>query len=350
MKALPSIAFSGFNGSAGNVTAKVTKERQILSSRSQHSYVTTIAQAVSRNRLSKISRSYKQLSDSQMKGWETLVGYLKGISTFGKAAELTAHNAYVRINTNRILAGMPALKSAPIYTSDVPEVDYDDFWLSPERIVFVGLNTPLEHHRLVVKMSRSANGGVSSGWNDTVIITPALSPDWDEADVTQAYIDKIGFSPVSGQKCFISMWWMDTRTGFTGESMMVSAICGELSNVHKAEFVGRKRIRPSDIVPGGSASDVDVEFGSEAGVVSASVVLAGEKGSAVSKCSCIGVVDGIPAGDGYFLARSDAENGFKPQTFILWLRQGGKSTDLTFVHRGGAYRKPSFINGTSVFI
>lgn len=143
---------------------------------------------------------------------------------------------------------------------------------------------------------------------------------------------------------------MNTETGFTGESMMVSAVCGELSSVRKAVFVARKRIRPSDIVPGGSASDVDLEFSSASGAVSVSAVLSGEKGSAASKCSSIDRMDGIPAGDGYFLARSDAEGGYKPQTFILWLRQGGKSTDLTFVHRGGAYRKPSFIDGTGVFI
>ena len=116
---------------------------------------------------------------------------------------------------------------------------------------------------------------------------------------------------------------------------MVSAVCGELSHVHKAEFVARKRIRPSDIV---------------AGVVSASAVLAGEKGSAASQCSCVDVMDGVPAGDGYFLARSDAESGFKPQTFILWLRKNSGGMGLTFVHRGGAYRKPSFIDGTGVFI
>lgn len=346
----PSIAFSDFSGSAKGVTARNVSGRTILSAKSQHSNITTPAQAASRSNLSKISRSYKQLSDSQIKGWETLAGHLKGISTFGMAAELTAHNAYIRINTNRILAGLPALKSAPTYSSDVPEVDYDDFWLSPERIVFVGLNTPSEHHRLVLKMSRSASGGVSSGWNDMVIITPSLSPDWDEVDVTQAYIDKIGFTPVSGQKCFISMWWMDTRTGFTSESMMVSAICGELSNVHKSEFTSRKRIRPSDIALGSSATDVDVEFSSEAGVVSTSAVLAGEKGVAASQCSCIGIMDGIPSGDGYFLARSDAESGYKPQTYIMWLRRSSDGTGLTFAHRGGAYRKPSFIDGTGIFI
>ncbi len=70
----PSIAFSDLSGSAKGVTAQSTKGRIILSSKSQHSNITTPAQAVSRNTLSKISRSYKQLSDSQMKGWETLAG------------------------------------------------------------------------------------------------------------------------------------------------------------------------------------------------------------------------------------------------------------------------------------
>ena len=68
------------------------------------------------------------MSDSHMKEWAVLAERMKGISTFGKAAELTAHNAFVRINTNRALAGMPALESVPVYTSDVPEMDYDDFW------------------------------------------------------------------------------------------------------------------------------------------------------------------------------------------------------------------------------
>ena len=127
-KALPSIAFNEFKGSAGDVTARVSKGRQVLSSRCQHSHVKTGPQAVSRNRLPSISRSFRKLSDSHMKEWAVLAERMKGISTFGKAAELTAHNAFVRINTNRALAGMPALESAPVYTSDVPEVDYDDFW------------------------------------------------------------------------------------------------------------------------------------------------------------------------------------------------------------------------------
>ena len=41
MKALPSIAFSGFRGTASEVTARQTGSRTILSGRAQHSHVKT---------------------------------------------------------------------------------------------------------------------------------------------------------------------------------------------------------------------------------------------------------------------------------------------------------------------
>ncbi len=243
----PSIAFNAFSGSASEVTARDVDGRTVLSGKSQHSKTKTPAQAARRNTLSRISRSYRQLSDSQMKDWETLSEHMKGISTFGEAAKMTAHNAFVRINTNRALAGMPALSDAPVYTSDVPEVDYDDFWVTPERIIFVGLNQPSEHHRLVMKMSRTESTGVSSGWGNTVIVAPAFSPDWGDADITESYLSTIGFLPVAGQKYFLSFWWMDTQTGFTGESMAVSVICQELSAVKKELYIPRNELTLDNI-------------------------------------------------------------------------------------------------------
>ena len=117
-----------------------------------------------------------------------------------------------------------------------------------DRIIFVGLNQPSGHHRLVVKMSQTTSTGVSSGWNNIVIITPAFYSDWGDADITEAYIDRIGFAPVPGQKYLLSFWWMDTETGFTGESMAVSTICGELSNVNKELYKVRPRMNFSDAV------------------------------------------------------------------------------------------------------
>ena len=101
MKALPSIAFNEFAGSAGDVTARSVKGRTLLNHKAHQSRKKTPAQASSRNSLSKISRAYKQLTDSQMSAWAVLAGHMKGISTFGDAASMTPHNAFVRINTNR---------------------------------------------------------------------------------------------------------------------------------------------------------------------------------------------------------------------------------------------------------
>ena len=164
MKALPSIAFNEFKGSAGDVTARVSKGRQVLSARSMHSSSKTPAQAVSRNRLAKISRSYKKLSDEQMKAWAVLAEKMKGISTFGSPAELTPHNAFVRINSNLQMVGEPLMTDAPAYMNDVPEVLYDDLWISPEMIIFTGLQQPSDSHVLVFKMSPALSPGVSSGW------------------------------------------------------------------------------------------------------------------------------------------------------------------------------------------
>ena len=349
MKVLPSIAFNDFSGSAGDVTAKATKTGTVLTVRPFPSKVTSSAQKTKRNSLSAVSRAYRNLNDDQMAGWAALAEHMKGISTFGEAAKMTAHNAFVRINTNRALAGMSPLSTAPVYTSDVPEVDYDDFWVTPERIIFVGLNQPSEHHRLVMKMSRTESTGVSSGWGNTVIVAPAFSPDWGDADITQSYLSTIGFLPVAGQKYFLSFWWMDTETGFTGESMAVSVICQELSVVKKELYSPRKRIVDSDLAEGGSVSGLDFEFSPASGVLSVNASLRGKTGYASSECETLEQIDTLPAGNGMLLARSSEETGFQPQTYVLWLAQPSSCTRLTFARRGGKYEKPSETDCTSVF-
>ena len=122
------------------ITIKIFDWMKALPSKSK-----TPAQATSRNRLAKISRSYKKVSDEQMKAWASLAEKMKGISTFGQAAELTPHNAFVRINSNRAMVGMPLLSEAPAYLADVPEVEYEDFWIMPERIVFMNVQQPSDY-------------------------------------------------------------------------------------------------------------------------------------------------------------------------------------------------------------
>lgn len=257
MKALPSIAFNEFKGSAGDVTARVSKGRQVLSARSMHSSSKTPAQAVSRNRLAKISRSYKKLTDEQMKAWAVLAEKMKGISTFGQAAELTPHNAFVRINSNLQMVGMPLLNDAPAYINDVPEVLYEDLWISPDMIIFTGLEQPSDSHVLVFKMSPALSPGVSSGWGQTVIITPGMAPDWGDADLTALYTDVMGVTPEAGKKYFCEFYWMDKNTGFTGESMAISAVCKAGSTAYNREYTPRVMITQKQVVPTDETASVE---------------------------------------------------------------------------------------------
>ena len=257
MKALPSIAFNEFKGSAGDVTARVSKGRQVLSARSMHSSSKTPAQAVSRNRLAKISRSYKKLTDEQMKAWAVLAEKMKGISTFGQAAELTPHNAFVRINSNLQMVGMPLLNDAPAYINDVPEVLYEDLWISPDMIIFTGLEQPSDSHVLVFKMSPALSPGVSSGWGQTVIITPGMAPDWGDADLTALYTDVMGVVPEAGKKYFCKFYWMDKNTGFTGESMAISAVCKAGSTAYNREYTPRVMITQKQVVPTDETASVE---------------------------------------------------------------------------------------------
>lgn len=125
-----------------HILARNVNGRNILSVCAYHNRKITPAQAVSRNSLAKISRAYKQLSDSQMYAWRVLAERMKGISTLGKSAELPSHNAFIRINSNRAMAGMPFLTDAPEYLNDLPEVDYTDFWVREDKLIFTGIETP----------------------------------------------------------------------------------------------------------------------------------------------------------------------------------------------------------------
>ena len=257
MIAKPSIAFSDFSGTAKEVTARNVNGRNILSLRAKQSSVVTPAQAQSRNTLSKISRAYKQLSDSEMTAWEVLASHLKGISTFGSPAQLTAHNAFVRINTNLLLVGEPIRKEAPSYTNDVPEVLYEDLWITPEMIIFTGLEQPSDSHVLVFKMSHALSPGVSSGWGKTVIISPGMTPDWGDADLTTLYTEVMGLAPEAGKKYFCEFYWLDKSTGFTGESMAISAVCKEGSTAYNRTYTPRVMITQKQVVPTDETASVE---------------------------------------------------------------------------------------------
>ena len=346
----PSIAFSDFAGSAKDVTARNVKGRNILSSKAQHSKVVTPAQAVSRNRLSKISRTYKKLTSVQMNEWASLAEKMKGISTFGQAAELTPHNAFVRINTNLQMVGEPMLEDAPAYINDVPEVLYEDLWISPDMIVFTGLEQPSESHVLVFKMTPALSPGVSSGWGQTVIITPGMAPDWGDADMTALYTSVMGVAPEAGKKYFCEFYWLDKKTGFTGESMAISAVCKESSTAYQTEYVPRARFTQNDVTEDSPGEGLDFELSPGSAICSADAILYGDQGVACTTFTLKKAPKNFIEGKAMVLARGTAENDYSPQTFLIEALKWIGNYEICFKARSGHYEKPSEVHSVGVFI
>ena len=352
MKVLPSIAFGEFTGSAGDVTARSIGGRTILNHKAYQAKTKTPSQAVSRNTLSKVSRAYKQLTDSQMKAWGALAEHLKGISTFGKAAEMTAHNAFVRINANRQLVDMPLFTDAPDYTDDVPEPDWMDFWVTPERLIFIGVEHPKDSYCLVVKMGPAQSPGVSSGWGNVVIITPDMVPDWGDVDLLEVYTDRFGLIPVLGQKYFIEMYWLDSETGFVGETMRVKAVCNTLSQVEHIPYVERPAITDKIIRNREELTSVDIEFTEGQAILSYDIQLGEETGGSFFSTRLESFPDSLAVGHVYVLGRNpndrQSDRAYAPRSYYMYLSHDVPEGMLEFSQRGGIGRDGVEIFGSGV--
>ena len=348
MKVVPSIAFGDFAGSAGDVTARSVGGRTILNHKAYQNKVKSAAQCSSRNTLSKVSRAYKQLTDSQMKAWGALAEHLKGISTFGKAAEMTAHNAFVRINANREMAGEGMLVDAPDYRCDVPEVDWDAIWVTPVRVLFTGIENPTGSYKLVVKMSAGQGAGVSKGWSKTVVVSPGMVDNWGDAALTQFYTKKIGFMPAVGDKVFIELYWLDPATGFVGETMRTTRVCITEEEAHEEGFEERVEFTLDNVSPESHVSKLDIDLSTGAPAISFDTVCLGHSNVASSE---VYPEEGVPTsmeGFSYVLARGANGTKITAQSYQVQFI-GSYNPRIVLAHRGGYYVKPSEVFGTGVY-
>lgn len=347
MKVLPSIAFNEFSGSAGDVTARSVKGRTLLNHKAYQPRMKTPAQASSRNSLSKISRAYKQLTDSQMQSWEVLAKHLKASSYLGSSTEMTAHNAFVRINVNRSLAGEPLLNEAPSHTGLIPDVAYSSVVMTPQMIMFSGIRHESAPYKLVVKMSASQSAGVSNGWSKTVLLASDIEDDWGEADVTRLYLKAIGVEPVPGQKVFIEAYWMNTQTGIGGQVFKDSVFV-----TSEATYQTRMRVTEANLDPAQeqSVSTIDVDYSTNAPVVNFNAVCLGYSNVAASKAY---LEENLPSellGISYALGRGMGEDGsIHPQSYQIQTTNFSRKTSINFNHRGGAYIKPTEVFGPGIF-
>ena len=348
MIALPSIAFGGFSGSAKGVTARQVGGRSILSVRSWPTGQTTTAQVVRRASMSKITKSYKTLTAAQMQAWENLAQHCSGASVFGQKAELSGINLYVRLNANRVMAGEAIVADAPLGQVAVPNVEYNLVSVTPQLIIFTGIKHESDPYKLVVKMSGSQSAGISNGWSKTVIISSEVEDDWGEADITRLYLKTIGVEPTPGQKVFIEAYWMDTSTGFVGQTFKDSVIVtGESS------YTPRKRVTMDRLAPEQEmqVSAIDVDFSTGAPVIQFDAMCLGHSNVASSE---VLLEDDLPQelrGTSWALGRGNGSDGkLVAQSYVIWLYGAsyGDPAKITFAHRGGYYVQPTEVLGPGV--
>ena len=354
MIALPSIAFEGFSGSAKGVTARRVGGRNILSVRSYPTGSVTVAQVVRRGALSKISKAYKNLTDDQMKAWEQLAEHTAGASVFGQKAKLSAHNLFVRLNTNRAYCGESILlEAAPSSIVAIPAVDFTDFCISENSVMFIGVPDPEGELKLVAKMSDGQSSGVSNAWGKTVIISPDKVPDWGEIDLTDAFKAVMGHSPINGQKYFVELYWIDPVTGFTGVPVQVSWICQDGSAHTGRAMAKRTTFKNSDVVDDDQKfiTDLDVEFAQGSTIITGDIKYDASKHNVQEGLCHITkeAYDRIGSNFcSFMLGRSNANAGYMPHFFRTYAYKMGSEYRFVCAKGGGLWDKIGEVFGTSL--
>ena len=347
MIALPSIAFGGFSGSAKGVTARQVGGRSVLSLKCYPTGVATGAQLARRASLKKISKSWKELTSVQMADWDRLAEHESGESSFGQKAEISGLNLYIRLNSNRVMAGERIVSDAPVALVVVPNVEYDQAIITPQLIIINGIRHQSSPFKLVVKMSGSQSSGITNGWSKTVIISSDTEDDWGEADVTKLYLKTIGVEPVPGEKVFVETYWLDTSTGFTGQVFKDSVIVtGESS------YQGRTRVTMDNLDPTEEqhVSSLDMDYSTNAPVIYFDTVCLGHSNIASSEAILDKKLPDELIGLSYALARGMGEEGdLHPQSYQIQATNWSNKAELHFMHRGGKYIKPTEVFGSGIF-
>jgi hypothetical protein len=248
MKILPSIAFNDFSGSAGNVTARKTGDKTYLSTRTKHSKKKTTYQAAIRCRFADTTRGYSKITEEQRQGWISLAKNLGSYHTSTGKTSITGHNLFVAINSYRKICGKPQTAIAPSQLRPSDYIRLDDWWLSPEHIVFTGLGERANKNEvLYVEMYPTQSPAESKCWDKTVLVAIIPTTDWGDIDLTRAFIEKFGAPLTIGQKVFIKICWLDSECGYIKYYSLIVREAQEASIERNVPYFPRAKITLDDL-------------------------------------------------------------------------------------------------------
>ena len=347
----PSIAFSGFSGSAKDVTARQVHGRSILSCRTWPTGMATPVQLVRRASLRQISKSFRTLTAEQMAAWNTLAKGVKSKTILGEAAEISGMNLYIKLNYNRVMAGYSIMADAPEALRAVPNVVYEAAWVTPTAVIIKGVEHEEQPFKLVVRMSGGQSNGVSKGWSKTVIISPGMEEDWGDADVTKLYLSTIGVQPALGEKVFLEMYWLNTSTGVTGLTVLDSITCITDEQAAIEGLTVRFRYNEDDLYEGktSSVSDMDLDFSTGISAAYIDAVCTGSASEGYSSLYLNTVFPEVVRGPFYCIGRSTAADGsLRVQLCLVEVKQSKNYSQVAISTMAGNYGNPSHVFGVGI--
>ena len=239
MKAIPSIAFNEFHGTASEVTARQIGGRTILNGRAQHSHVKSARQSQRRADFSYITKQFRQLTEEQLAGWTELARTHRRQAAMGGEEQLTAQNLFVGLNTNRAILGKGLVMEAPAELHGSTYIKFDDLWITPARLVITGLGAPdTRPSRLVIRMASTDSLGRAKLWGQTVIVDSFEEPSDGKIDFTEVYTSQFGVHVQLGRKYFFEFYWIDENSGYVSQVTRVSFESSESRSINGREYPG----------------------------------------------------------------------------------------------------------------
>ena len=133
---------------------------------------------------------------------------------------------------------------------------------------------------------------------------------------------------------------MDKNTGFTGESMVVSAVCKESSTAYAQEYTPRARVTLNEIAESEGFESLDIELSHGSTILSVDATYSNNTGVASGQFVLNKSIKSLPDLRAWALARcSNPERNWmaRPNLFSIWIHTWQKETEGTFAHRGGQY-------------
>lgn len=356
MKALPSIAFNEFKGTAGEVTARRIGGSTVLNGRAQHSKVKSPKQSERRAHFGFITRQFRQLTEEQQKAWSDLAAQHRERVLIGDGEPLTAFNLFVCLNANRAAMGVEPTHDAPEYVHGSSYIAFDDIFITPSRLMITGLRDPENPNaRLVVKMASTESNGVSKLWGNTVIVGKFHESDWGDVELTAAYLEQFGVPIVEGRKYFIEMYWLDEYSGYISEITRVCYPAVAETSIHGREYAPRKILKTENAVNNDryAAHAIDMEIASPYRAATEDIIaerLQGYLGG--MEIALNAPIDGRDSFRHFITARStsDADVPYSVSFYEVSIDSFNRDITLRLSNRGGHFEPKAEIFGTALTI